>query len=40
MAYSDLPGATWTAYIRRRFALGSLFANHDVLMTDRITLPR
>lgn len=25
--------AAWTAYIRRRFALDTLFANHNVLMT-------
>ncbi|WP_234390283.1 hypothetical protein [Streptomyces sp. MMG1533] len=38
-AYTDLPGTTWTAYIRRRFVLDSLFANHDVLMTGRMVLP-
>ena len=38
-SYRDLPGATWTAHIRRRFALDALFANHDVLMTGRIELP-
>jgi hypothetical protein len=38
-AYTNLPDATWTAYIRRRFALDPLFANHDVLMTGRIELP-
>ncbi|MFE9440976.1 hypothetical protein ACFYO2_18640 [Streptomyces sp. NPDC006602] len=38
-AYTDLPGATWTAYIRRRFELDSLFANHDVLLTGRMVLP-
>ena len=37
-AYTNLPDATWTAYIRRRFALDALFANHDVLMTGRIEL--
>ena len=37
--YTDLPRATWTAYIRRRFALDALFANHDVLMTGRVELP-
>jgi len=37
--YKDLPDATWTAHIRRRFELDSLFANHDVLMTGRIGLP-
>jgi hypothetical protein len=34
----DLPDVTWTAYIRRRFTLDALFANHDVLMTGRMTL--
>lgn len=38
-SYTDLPNAAWTAYIRRRFELDSLFANHDVLLTGRITLP-
>jgi hypothetical protein len=38
-AYTDLRDATWTAYIRRCFALDALFANHDVLMTGRIELP-
>jgi len=38
-AHTNLPDATWTAYIRRRFALDALFANHDVLMTGRIELP-
>ncbi|MFJ4691961.1 hypothetical protein [Streptomyces sp. NPDC088766] len=38
-AYVDLPGARWTAHIRRRFVLGTLFANHDILMTGRIALP-
>lgn len=38
-AYTDLRGATWTAYIHRRFVLDTLFANHDVLITGRITLP-
>ena len=37
-AHTNLPDATWTAYIRRRFALDALFANHDVLMTGRIEL--
>jgi hypothetical protein len=35
----DLPHATWTAYIHRRFELDALFANHEVLLTGRITLP-
>ncbi|WP_371671170.1 hypothetical protein OG985_28255 [Streptomyces sp. NBC_00289] len=34
----DLPCATWTAYIRRRFDLDGLFVNHDVLLTGRIAL--
>lgn len=38
-AYTDLPDAQWTAYIRRRFVLDALFANHEVLMTGRINLP-
>lgn len=38
-AYTDLPAATWTAHIRRRFELDTLFANHDVLLTGRIALP-
>ncbi|MFD3502825.1 hypothetical protein [Streptomyces sp. NPDC058678] len=38
-AYTDLSDATWTSYIRRRFELDSLFANHDILMTGRIALP-
>jgi len=37
-AYTDLPYATWTAYIRRRFHLDALFANHDILLTGRIAL--
>ncbi|MEV0636960.1 hypothetical protein AB0I77_18770 [Streptomyces sp. NPDC050619] len=37
-AYTDLPRATWTAYIRRRVELDALFANHDILMTGRIAL--
>jgi len=36
---NDFPDAPWTAYIRRRFQLDTLFANHDVLMTGRIVLP-
>ncbi|GAA3826360.1 hypothetical protein GCM10022403_069610 [Streptomyces coacervatus] len=39
-AYIDLPRAKWTAYIRRRFELDALFANHDFLMTGRVELPR
>ncbi|MXM63336.1 hypothetical protein GR925_07715 [Streptomyces sp. HUCO-GS316] len=35
----DLPSTTWTAHIRRRFELDSLFANHEVLLTGRISLP-
>ncbi|MFH9858506.1 hypothetical protein [Streptomyces sp. NPDC017202] len=38
-AYMDLPVAQWTAYIRRRFVLDALFANHEVLMTGRMILP-
>ncbi|MEV6544831.1 hypothetical protein [Streptomyces sp. NPDC051665] len=38
-AYTDLPRTTWTAYIRRRIALDAFFANHDVLLTGRISLP-
>ncbi|MEU8650395.1 hypothetical protein [Streptomyces sp. NPDC048737] len=38
-AYVDLPGARWTAHIRRRFVLDALFANHEVLLTGRIILP-
>ncbi|XUL88406.1 hypothetical protein ACQ86D_18540 [Streptomyces galilaeus] len=37
-AYTDLPRATWTASIRRRIDLDSLFANHDILLTGRIAL--
>ncbi|MEH0423701.1 hypothetical protein [Streptomyces sp. B21-083] len=37
--YTNLPNAAWTAYIRRRYELDALFANHDVLLTGRITLP-
>ena len=37
---TDLPNATWMAYIRRRFVLDALYANHEVLMTGRIVLPR
>ncbi|MEH0544618.1 hypothetical protein ACWGH3_23610 [Streptomyces sp. NPDC054884] len=37
-AYANLPDAKWTAYIRRRFELDALFANHEVLMTGRIAL--
>ncbi|WP_405948270.1 hypothetical protein OG588_18505 [Streptomyces prunicolor] len=38
-AYTDLPRTTWTAYIRRRIDLDVLFANHDTLLTGRISLP-
>ncbi|MET8163084.1 hypothetical protein ABZT34_02310 [Streptomyces sp. NPDC005329] len=38
-SYTDLRKAAWTAHIRRRFELNALFANHEVLMTGRITLP-
>jgi hypothetical protein len=38
--YTDLPRATWTARIRRRFGLDDLFANHYILMTGRMALPR
>ncbi|WP_329410341.1 hypothetical protein OG802_13325 [Streptomyces sp. NBC_00704] len=37
-AYSDLPDVKWTAHVRRRFPLDALFANHEVLMTGRMTL--
>ncbi|MET7682830.1 hypothetical protein [Streptomyces sp. NPDC005423] len=37
--YTDLPYATWTAYIRRRFGLDGSYVNHDFLFTGRITLP-
>ncbi|WP_327315342.1 hypothetical protein [Streptomyces sp. NBC_01235] len=37
-AYTNLADAKWTAHIRRRFELDALFANHEVLMTGRITL--
>ncbi|MFI5819109.1 hypothetical protein ACIA8I_08175 [Streptomyces rishiriensis] len=37
-AYTNLPDAKWTAHIRRRFVLDALFANHEVLMTGRMTL--
>ncbi|WP_222109417.1 hypothetical protein [Streptomyces cupreus] len=37
-AYTDLWRAVWTARIRRRFELTSLFANHDVLMTGGMRL--
>ncbi|MEU1183069.1 hypothetical protein ABZ464_36605 [Streptomyces sp. NPDC005820] len=37
-AYTDLPDTKWTAHIRRRFELGALFANHEILMTGRIAL--
>ena len=37
--YTDLRDTAWTAYIRRRFELDALFANHNVLATGRIELP-
>ncbi|TQJ53359.1 MULTISPECIES: hypothetical protein [Streptomyces] len=40
MAYTDLPDTSWTAYIRRHVGLEMLFANHESLMTGRITMPR
>ena len=36
-AYGDLAGITWTAHVRRRLQLDTLYANHEVLMTGRIT---
>ncbi|MFG2256080.1 hypothetical protein [Streptomyces mirabilis] len=36
--YKNLPDTTWTACIRRRFELDTLFTNHDVLVTDRMAL--
>ncbi|MFI5685735.1 hypothetical protein [Streptomyces sp. NPDC051636] len=36
--HRNLPNATWTAHIRRRFVLDAPFANHEVLMTGRIML--
>ncbi|MGW0574993.1 hypothetical protein ACWD25_03305 [Streptomyces sp. NPDC002920] len=38
-AYTDLADAKWTAYIRRRFEFDTLYANHEVLLTGRISLP-
>ncbi|GAB7108673.1 hypothetical protein JCM4814A_69870 [Streptomyces phaeofaciens JCM 4814] len=38
-SFTDLVEAKWTAYIRRRFALDALFANHEILMTGRMDLP-
>ncbi|MGY4740885.1 hypothetical protein [Streptomyces sp. ATMOS53] len=38
-AYTNLPDAKWTAHIHRRHELDTLFANHELLMTGRITLP-
>lgn len=34
----DVGSVKWTAHISRRFELGMLFANHEVLTTGRITL--
>ncbi|MFE7269840.1 hypothetical protein [Streptomyces sp. NPDC057623] len=36
-AYGDLADVTWTAYVRRQLELDALYANHEVLMTGRIT---
>ncbi|WP_340378707.1 hypothetical protein U5640_28305 [Streptomyces sp. SS7] len=36
--YTDLADTEWTAHIRRRFEIGALFANHEVLLMGRITL--
>ncbi|WP_338683706.1 hypothetical protein QD712_24990 [Streptomyces acidiscabies] len=33
------PGTVWTAVVGRRHELGSLFANHEVLVTGRMALP-
>ncbi|MET9060042.1 hypothetical protein ABZX99_19735 [Streptomyces antibioticus] len=38
-AFTDLRSVTWTAYVRRRFVLDALFANHEVLVTGRMELP-
>lgn len=38
-SYRDLPDTAWTARIRRHFELDALFANHEFLMTGRMTLP-
>ncbi|MFF2211405.1 hypothetical protein [Streptomyces antibioticus] len=37
-AFTDLRDVTWTAYVRRRFVLDALFANHEVLVTGRMEL--
>ncbi|MFE3495244.1 hypothetical protein ACFXOS_19595 [Streptomyces sp. NPDC059175] len=37
-SYEDLPDTEWTADLTRRFELGMLFANHEVLTTGRLTL--
>ncbi|MGW7363611.1 hypothetical protein ACWGI8_09315 [Streptomyces sp. NPDC054841] len=37
-SYRDLPDAEWTAELDRPFALDGLFANHDMLITGRLTL--
>ncbi|MFM9448446.1 hypothetical protein [Streptomyces acidiscabies] len=36
----EQPRTAWTAAISRRYDLSSLFANHEVLMTGRMTLAR
>ncbi|MET9129346.1 hypothetical protein [Streptomyces antibioticus] len=38
-AFADVRSVTWTAYVRRRFVLDALFANHEVLLTGRMELP-
>ncbi|MFI5801178.1 hypothetical protein [Streptomyces sp. NPDC051677] len=38
-AYTNLPDAKWTANIHRRYPLDALFANHELLMTGRISVP-
>ncbi|WP_405583245.1 hypothetical protein [Streptomyces sp. NBC_01092] len=37
-AYDDWADVPWTAHVRRRLELDALYANHDVLLTGRITL--
>ncbi|MEY9991633.1 hypothetical protein ABIE67_003665 [Streptomyces sp. V4I8] len=36
-ANGDLEDVTWTAHVRRHLELDTLYANHEVLMTGRIT---
>ncbi|MGW1030913.1 hypothetical protein ACWD4Z_01855 [Streptomyces antibioticus] len=38
-AFTELRDVKWTAYVRRRFVLDALFANHEVLVTGRMELP-